>query len=105
MSDHLGTAAITTCAQNLGPAWTVGEGLYSGKKWKSGFLSLPDRTGALGPSPPRDQFLLHPSALDEGQLNRLVSLGLLVPDVREPVTVQMDDQHDAISLRVMGCAF
>ena len=44
VSDHCGTQYITSVAEALGPAWTVGEGFFAGKKWKGGFLSIPDRT-------------------------------------------------------------
>ena len=104
VSDHCGTQYITSVAEALGPAWTVGEGLFAGKKWKGGFLSIPDRTGALQGSP-KNHFLLHPSCVDDAQIERLVALGLLQADVQEPKTVQMDAQHDAISLRVFACSF
>ena len=104
VSDHCGTQYITSVAEALGPAWTVGEGLFAGKKWKGGFLSIPDRTGALKGSP-KNHFLLHPSCVDDAQIERLMALGLLAADVQEPKTVQMDAQHDAISLRVFACSF
>ena len=104
VSDHCGTQYITSAAEALGPAWTVGEGLFAGKKWKGGFLSIPDRTGALEGSP-KNHFLLHPSCVDDAQIERLMALGLLEADVQEPKTVQMDAQHDAISLRVFACSF
>merc|ERR1719389_591588 len=85
--------AKATGEEALGPAWTVGEGLFAGKKWKGGFLSIPDRTGALQGSP-KNHFLLHPSCVDDAQIERLVALGLFEADVQEPKTVQMDAQHD-----------
>jgi len=104
VSDHLGSDAIQQAASNLGPAWTVGEGLFAGKRWGGGHLSIPDRTGVLKGAP-QDHFLLHPSALDDGQVRRLADLGLVTLDVREPVTVRRDDQHEPITLRVCACAF
>jgi hypothetical protein len=104
VSDHCGTPYVTSAAEALGPAWTVGEGLYAGKKWKGGFLSIPDRTGVLK-GLPKHYFLLHPSVVDAGQLERLVALGLVEADVRPPVEVQMDAAHDAIPLRIFACSF
>ena len=104
VSDHYGTDAIQQAAANLGPAWTVGEGLFAGKRWGGGFLSIPDRTGALKGAP-EDHFLLHPTALNDLQVDRLAKLGLITPDVRDPVSVRRDDAHAPITLRVCACAF
>lgn len=104
VSDHYGSDAVKQSAANLGPAWTVGEGLYAGKRWGGGFLSIPDRTGVLAGAP-KERFLLHPNALKAAQIDRLADLGLIALDVADPVTVRMDDQHDAITLRVCDCLF
>lgn len=66
VSDHLGRDSIDALARNLGPAWTVGEGLYDGKKWAGGFASMPDRMANLV-NAPQDHFLLHPKAFTDAQ--------------------------------------
>ena len=102
VSDHCGTPYITSVAEALGPAWTVGEGFFAGKKWKGGFLSIPDRTGALKGSP-KNHFLLHRRASTTLKLRGWWRSDLLEADVQEPKTVQMDAQHDAVALRVFAC--
>ena len=60
VSDHCGYPVHRAIvAEALGPAWTVGEGLFAGKEWKGGFLHPgPDR--CFRRLSPKNHFLLHP---------------------------------------------
>ena len=111
VSDELGADYLRRLGARLGDAWAGDAAPHAGMRWRGGFLSLPDRDGALGAlgdggGGAGELFLLHPSgALDATQVERLVACGLVADTGRVHVARGLHGAQGALELRAFRCLF